>query len=368
MRAFPEKLNRFDMTMTNGSPFIAGIQQIGIGNKNVHETWRWYREHLGFDVPVFEEAAEAKLMLPYTGGQTRSRHAVLALNMRGGGGLEIWQYTCRVPQPATFQPLVGDTGIYIMKVKSDDVAAMHRTMLNNGQEVIGELTCNPAGQQHFYLADPYDNLIEIVEGNSWFAAGERKIGGVYGCTIGVSDMDKSIKFYQEVLGCDKVVYDEVGNFKDLADLPGGGYKVRRALLHVGKNRSGAFSKLLGDYEIELIAPVDRKPNKIFKDRFWGDLGYIHLCFDIWGMNDMKDLCAAKGHPFTVDSADSFDMGEAAGRFSYVEDPDGTLIEFVETHKIPILKKIGWYLDLRKREPGKPLPNWMLKALGLNRVK
>lgn len=356
------------MKMSNGSPLIAGIQQIGIGNRNVHETWRWYREHLGFDVPVFEEAAEAKLMLPYTGGEPRSRHAVLALNMRGGGGLEIWQYTCRTPQPASFQPLVGDMGIYIMKIKSDDVAATHRQFVQKNAEILGELTHNPAGQLHFYLNDPYDNLIEVVEGNSWFASSERTMGGVFGCTIGVSDMDKSIRFYREILGCDTVVFDEVDNFKDLSDLPGGGAKVRRALLRHSKPRQGAFSKLLGDCEIELVESKDRTPNKIFQDRFWGDLGYIHLCFDISGMAAMKHLCESKGHPFTVDSDNSFDMGEAAGRFSYVEDPDGTLIEFVETHKIPILKKIGWYLDLRKRPPGKSLPNWMLKALGLNRVK
>ena len=62
------------------------------------------------------------------------------------------------------------------------------------------------------------------------------------------------------------------------------------------------------------------------------------------------------------------MGEAAGHFSYIEDPDGTLIEFVETHKIPILKKIGWYLDLTKRDALRPLPRWMLKSMGLNRKK
>ena len=45
-----------------------------------------------------------------------------------------------------------------------------------------------------------------------------------------------------------------------------------------------------------------------------------------------------------------------------------LIEFVETKKIPIMKKLGWYLDLRKRDALKPLPNWMLKALKFNRVK
>jgi hypothetical protein len=61
------------------------------------------------------------------------------------------------------------------------------------------------------------------------------------------------------------------------------------------------------------------------------------------------------------------MGAAAGHFSYIEDPDGTLIEFIETHRIPILKKIGWYLNLKKRNPTKPLPSWILKAMRFNRV-
>jgi hypothetical protein len=83
---------------------------------------------------------------------------------------------------------------------------------------------------------------------------------------------------------------------------------------------------------------------------------------------MEELCTSKGYPFTVDSSNSFDMGEAAGHFSYIEDPDGALIEFVETHKIPIFKKIGWYLDLRKRDRTASLPTWMLKALSVNRQK
>jgi hypothetical protein len=62
------------------------------------------------------------------------------------------------------------------------------------------------------------------------------------------------------------------------------------------------------------------------------------------------------------------MGEAAGHFSYIEDPDGTLIEFVETHKVPVIKKLGWYLNLKKRNPNKALPNWMVSTLSFNRVK
>ena len=62
------------------------------------------------------------------------------------------------------------------------------------------------------------------------------------------------------------------------------------------------------------------------------------------------------------------MGEAAGYFSYIADPDGALIEFVETHKMPILKKLGLYFDLRKRDPNKSLPDWMIKTLRFSRVK
>ena len=42
---------------------ISGIQQIGIGVKNLHEAWAWYRKFLGYDIKVFEEERELTLML-----------------------------------------------------------------------------------------------------------------------------------------------------------------------------------------------------------------------------------------------------------------------------------------------------------------
>jgi hypothetical protein len=80
------------------SYIISGIQQVGIGVANVHQGFNWYNKHFGMDIPVFEEAAEANLMLPYTGGKPHKRHAILAINLKGGGGFEIWQYTSRTPQ------------------------------------------------------------------------------------------------------------------------------------------------------------------------------------------------------------------------------------------------------------------------------
>ncbi len=349
--------------------FISGIQQIGIGVSNVHEAFKWYRQHFGMDVPIFEEAAVAGLMLPYTGGQPQARHAILALNMQGGGGMEIWQYTGRTPQPPAFQPQLGDLGIGIAKVKCKDVTACFEDLRARGVNVLTNPAARPDGALHFFVKDPWGNTFEVVGATDWLSKGRPALtGGMYGAFIGVSDLQRSMQFYGEILGYDTVVYDHSDDFADWHGVDGGFGRYRRVLLRHAQKRKGPFSRLLGDSEIELVQSLDRTPRKIFENRFWGDLGYIHLCFDMMGMAEMKAFCAAKGHPFTVDSSGSFDMGEAAGYFSYIEDPDGTLIEFVETHKIPILKKIGWYLDLRKRShPERALPTLMVKALGLGRV-
>jgi len=347
---------------------IAGIQQIGIGVSNVHEAFKWYRQHFGMDVPIFEEAAVSALMLPYTGGKAHQRHAILAINLKGGGGFEIWQYTSRTPQPCSFEVQVGDTGIYCTRIKTSDVKGSYDFLKSKNVNLVTNLTQDAGGNPTFYLRDPWNNLFQIVKGNSWFGKGMQLTGGPSGCMVGVSDIERSKKFYADILGYDTVVYDQTGVFEDLKNLPGGTNKLRRVLLKHSKPRVGAFSKLLGASEIELVQVLDRTPKKIFEDRFWGDLGFIHLCFDITNQQAMKQLCADKGHPFTIDSGEKFDMGEAAGHFSYIEDPDRTLIEFVETKKIPIMKKLGWYLDLKKRDGSKPLPDWMLKALKFNRVK
>ena len=351
---------------------ICGIQQIGIGVTHVHEAWNWYREHFGMDIKIFEDAAVAELMLPYTGGEPRKRHAALTMNLQGGGGFEIWQYVGRIPDPPKNEILAGDFGIYIAKIKSRDVKKTYAAFRKKNLKM-SNLSVGPDGKDHFFVTDPYNNIFQVVEGNSWFSQDKKKnTGAAFGAVIGVSDVDKARVVYSGILGYDTVIYDQEGVFEDLKSLPGGDKTFRRTLLKHSKPRSGSFSKILGPSVIELIQVLDRKPEQIFKNRFWGDLGFIHLCYDIKGMDALREECKNKNFAFTVDSTttlqtDTFDMGEAAGHFAYIEDPDGTLIEFVETDKIPIMKKFGWYLDLRKRDPNKPLPDWILKALRFSKV-
>jgi catechol 2,3-dioxygenase-like lactoylglutathione lyase family enzyme len=347
---------------------INGIQQIGIGTRDAKTSFTWYRKHLGFDIKVFDDEATANLMTRYTGGKAHTRQAILAMNMTGGGGLEIWQFTSRQSLPSAFKTQLGDLGINGMKVRSSDVARAHKELKTELKDWLTPISTRKDGLAHFFFVDPWGNLIEIVEDNYRFCNERSACGGVMGATIGVSDMDKSIAFYSGILGYDQLVYDEKGNHADLAELKGESNAFRRVLLRHSERPSGGFSKLLGPTEIELLQATDRIPKNIYADRFWGDLGYIHLCFDVVGMDLLRDECAAANNAFTVDSSDSFDMGDAAGHFSYIEDPDGTLIEFVETHKVPIMKKLGIFIDLKKRDPRTPLPNWVVKAMRIHRTK
>jgi catechol 2,3-dioxygenase-like lactoylglutathione lyase family enzyme len=348
--------------MAHNNSLLSGIQQVGIGVTDAEAAFTWYRRNLGMDVPVFKDASTAELMVRYTGNEARKRYAILAMNMQGGGGFEIWQYTSRVPQPAAFQIQAGDLGIFGILMKCRDVKAAHASYKAKGLAV-SDVFLTPDGGSRFHLNDPYGNRFTFTPGLDWFDTGKHPNGGITGVQIGVSDMDRSLKFYQETLGFNQVIFDQTGPAPEL----GSGH-FRRVLLRPNPAFGGAFRRLLGAAEVELIQSMHHIGRKVFENRFWGDLGYIHVCFDVNDMDGLEKQCAQKGSPFTVNSRDSFDMGEAAGHFTYTEDPDGTLIEFVQTHRIPLVKKIGWYLDLKKRGSFKPLPDWMLRTLGWGRVK
>lgn len=346
---------------------ITGIQQVGVGVSDVVKAFDFYRKNLGFDIRVFDEAAEANLMLPYTGGSSHKRRAILTLNMNGGGGLEIWQYTSRIPQAPDFVPQLGDLGIFMAKIKCFDINSTYHNLQKQNLN-ISPVKKHPSGFQHFFFQDIFGNFFEVMEADDFFEKSNFPNGGICGAVIGVSNLHRSMLFYQKILGFDKIIYQSDGDFFEDLGFFGENKKYKRALLTRSKNENAGFANLLGIPYIELIECLNTKPRKIFENRFWGDLGFIHLCFDIRNMQALKEYCQQNNIFFTVDSGEKFEMGDAAGHFAYIEDPDGTLIEFVETKKVPIFKKLNWYWKFSSDKIEKPVPKWMLKAFKLNRVK
>ena len=349
---------------------INGIQQLGVGVEDVHEAWKWYRKYFSMDILIFDEEAVAKLMLSHTDGEPRARHAILALNMEGGGGFEIWQHTDKKPSPITVPIVLGDLGINIGVLKTDNIEKAHKTYKEAGLNLLGEIVEAPSRDKHFFLKDPYDNIWEVKEHPVVFSKGSSVNGGIFGTIIGVKNIEESLVVYKDILGFDEIVYDHTAIFEDFNGIFGGNQEFRRVLLRHSDVKNGAFSTLFGKSEIELIQVLNGSPKNIYEGRIWGDPGFIHLCYDINDMDALREKATSFGFPFTVDSAramDTFDMGDAAGNFAYIQAPEGTLIEFVETHKIPLIKKLGWYIDFRKRG-NHPLPNWILNLFRFKRVK
>jgi len=344
---------------------INGIQQVGIGTPNVHDSFKWYRQNFGFDVPVFDEAAEAPLMTQYTGGVVQSRHAILAMNLNGGGGMEIWQYTSREPAPQLSFSLKR-TGLLVTRIKCENAKIAHSNLSKSKPSKISN---DPLNKPSFSVVDPYGNPFIVAESNSWYKKKPGQFGGIEGIVIGVSDMDKALTFYRNVMGIDKILSDEERVFDDLKGLEGGNETYRRVRLTPANRNKGAFSKVFGDFFIELIQLKSGEPmDHNMKGRYWGDQGFIHLCFDVNQMDAIKKRAEELNNAFTIDTGDSFSMGEAAGRFAYVEDPDGTLIELVETEKITISKKLGWRINLSPSRKSKPLPDFLFTVIGMTRVK
>lgn len=344
---------------------ISGIQQIGVGTEDFRKSWNWYIDMFGIDVKILEDDTVAERMLPYTGGKPQQRHACIAVSLQGGGGFEIWHYSKRKPVPCPFTISVGDLGIFAAKLNCCDVDAFHKEISAKWEHCTAPEIL-PDGTPCFYIKDLYGNIFQIIENKKIFINQGRLTGGMAGAVIGVSDMEASMKFYGEVLGYNIVKSDSTGIFSEHDIMPGSDRKCRRVILKAPQ-RKGAFAALFGESTIELVQALEITPRKIYEGRYWGDPGFIQVCFDVTNMKDLGAFCAEKGHPFTVDSCPDgqrFDMGDSSGHFTYIEDPDGTLIEFVETHKVSIVKKLGLAIDMSKRDPEKPLPKLLFRLMGL----
>lgn len=349
---------------------INGIQHIGVGVPNHAESWKWYRQNFGMDICFFNGAAEAPLMQIYTRGDVINKQAAMISNLHGGCAMEVVSPISFKSSDAKFKYELGDLGIFCTKVKAPNLNLARKKFQDNGTKVLGNIETSPIDEESFFITDPNGLLFQIMPSDNWFIEPKKEaIGGPTGVMIGVSNIDASLKLYADILGYDKVLMDEIGVFKDWESIPGGEKKFRRVLLTQSNKPGGGFANLTGQTYIELVQAFDYKPKKIFKDRIWGDKGFVHLGFDVRGMSALGKDLEERGFGFTCDTDDALTMGGSTRvHCTYIEDPDGILIELIEVFKIPIIEKLGIYLNVEKRNPRKPLPSFMLKAMRFSRVR
>lgn len=343
------------------------MQHIGVAVSNMETMLPLYRKLFGLDIPFFDSIQPAPLMDVYTRNQTITKRASMVLNLQGGCAMEVIQPTSFKPSKNQGKFQWGDIGINAVVMKSRDVHQSHQVVKGLVKDCF-KLEERPDGRPVFSIQDPDENIFQYTSDEHWYTANGHHSGGVLGCVIGVTNITESLKLYSEILGFDQLVYDTTGVFDDWRDLPGGNQRFRRVLLTPSKPTGGGFARVTGRNYIELVQAVDRAPSKIFKGRIWGDLGFVHLGLDVKGMSKLGEQLSRKGFPFTCDSNTALSMGKTKVHCVYIDDPDGVLIEMIEVFKVPIIEKWGVFLNVEKRDPLQPLPDFMLKALRFSRIK
>ncbi|MBL4703447.1 MAG: VOC family protein [Flavobacteriales bacterium] len=292
---------------------VQGIQHLGIGVANHEIAWKWYRKFFGMDVPLFNAEARAPLMQLYTKGENINKRAAMVCNLKGGAAMEIVQPTSFQATHADQKFELGDLGIFIGTYKTPNLKTALDYFNSNGQKILSSGVKTPAGKETFFVEDPDGLILQVLESSEWYTGYNHPLGGNIGCTIACSDIDAAMKLYSDILGYDAPVYDKKGVFEDWKDLPGGNREFRRVLLGRSNPSLGGFNELSGSTFIELVQDLtDRKKTKMYEGRMWGDIGFVHLGFDVRNMVELGDTLSKAGFGFTCDTKDILSMGLQQG--------------------------------------------------------
>jgi catechol 2,3-dioxygenase-like lactoylglutathione lyase family enzyme len=344
------------------------MQHIGVAVQDMDASLKYFRKIFGMNIPFFDSVQAAPLMDCYTHDKTITKRASMIMNLQGGCAMEVIRPTTFEPRKADFQIKIGDLHIFQVHMKARNVKQMHEHCNKNGAHNVSEIQLNPAQQNVFDLTDLDGNFFRIEPTKECYREMGHPSNGVAGCSIGVTNMDEALNLYSNLLGYDEVVFDRTGTFNDWGHLPGGKEQYRRVRLKQSAPTGGGFARVMGETFIELVQALDRVPARTFKGRIWGDSGFVHLGLDVKGMKKLGENLGAQGFPFRCDSNDALSMGQTKVHCTYIDDKDGTLIELIEVYKVPIVEKWGIFLNVEKRDPLKPLPNFMLNALRFSRIK
>ena len=131
--------------------------------------------------------------------------------------------------------------------------------------------------------------------------------------IVVSDMEKSLKFYRDLLGLKiKSLVNEEGEFLD------------NILAH--KNVKNKVAKLVTEQGNALVELIDSRSYGNKKDRDFFTIGASHFAFTVDDLEKTYDYLVKNGVKFTAPPQQTPD---GFAKVTFCEDPDGTPIELVQ---------------------------------------
>ena len=217
------------------------------------------------------------------------------------------------PRPIRKDHRYGDIGVAKVTFAVPDVAAFctDRSAFLDLASAPKTAFLGNGGECRFaYGHDPEGNLIEIVSGPGITL---RSLG------IAVTDLDRSLDFYGEVLGFDETVIPPHESFSGLIDEVAG---VKGATV-----RSCLISKSEGGGMLELFEVTKPRGRSIPFGTQWGDFGYLQVCLRAADPQMLVSEIEAQQLDVLLPMQHVDDPDHPA-MFMYLRDPDGIPVEIV----------------------------------------
>jgi catechol 2,3-dioxygenase-like lactoylglutathione lyase family enzyme len=334
---------------------ITAFQHVGMGVHDIDRTYDFYRKLMGFRVKLSDKQEYDEVMKPIVGAVVEMR-IIMAMNVEGGAAIELVEHTSTRPLEPEEPLQWGDIGYLELGLKAYHLDDLYLDLKSKGVDFItpvrGMELSSGGTERYAYLKDPDGVLVQLVEE----PGGKRPaVGGVRHVAIGVTDMDKARDFYGDVLGFKELIHQFKGDMPELDGVTGGREMEMVILGH--RPEAESVLPLLQRAIVKLVHTPGYKGKPAFEGRRWGDIGLMEMALDVIDLGETVNGLIADGaelfHPTT-----RVEMGQGtAGSFAYIKDPDGIIVEMVETEKVMwVSPKIMKYVMV-----------WLLKAAAKLRI-
>lgn len=309
---------------------ITAFQHVGIGVHDVDTTYRFWSKLLGFKIKLNDLTRYADELEPIIGDLVEMR-MLMAMNVRGGGAIELVRHTSTEPLESPAPVEWGDIGILEIGLKAYNLDLLREKLSQKGVEfVTGILNArlkDGGRYRHTYLRDPDGLLIDLVEEPN---GGKPAVGGVIHVALGVSDLQKAREFYSNVVGFNQVIHES--DDEEIPQEVSSGRKTRVVVLRQPPDLKSNLP-ILEAGTLKLVKTPDYKGKRTFEGRRWGDIGCMEFALDVTELSRTYEEMIARGAEECHPPA-RVDMGSGSiGYVAYVKDPDGNFIEMVEVEKV-----------------------------------
>ena len=317
---------------------INALQHVGQGVRDVDATFGFYKKHLGFKVKLNDLTIASKEMAAVI-GSVETMRMMMAVNAKGGGIIELIEHKSKPIKPFPEEGGYGDYGVLEVGYGVDDIEKVVADLEANGARFLTPV-CDLELEhgrrwRYAYLRDPDGLPLQLTEDLSPGKPGAARpeVRGVTHVGIGVSDLDRSKKFYGSALGFDRVLYECDRRIPEMDAVTGDTRPMRMAILERSAPASGPLAKLLPRGVVKIFEVPGRKGKHLYDGRCWGDIGCMEVCLDVSDLMATVASMQKQGIEIYLPPV-KINMGSGSrGLVAYIQDPDGTTIEFVEVQSI-----------------------------------